>query len=361
MFASYIGVREAIPVGSGRQGLEYILLGLELSCGDEVILPAYTLLDLAVRIRAMGLRPVFADIEPLTFTMDPDALKRKISPRTRVILATHMFGAPSQIARIMDIASQRGIFVVEDCAHAVGASLNGRMLGSFGTAGFFSFETIKPLNLYGGGMITTNNTQLAENIRKYITQKQTSCRVPVKKMIAAYIERIMLPTPLSIACLAPLSSRLLHKVFYGLYRRMQKYSGAQSGCLSPFQSYMGLLKLKTLNERISARQNKAALLRLLLPSSIRAQKIIEGGSGNYYFFIVRLAHNAWQARRYLLAHGVDAGIQEEIADDCATAAGDHSCPVARDIFEHALQLPLYEDMSEFQVRYIASLLNRFYS
>jgi len=136
MFASYIGVREAIPVGSGRQGLEYILLGLELSCGDEVILPAYTLLDLAVRIRAMGLRPVFADIEPLTFTMDPDALKRKISPRTRVILATHMFGAPSQIARIMDIASQRGIFVVEDCAHAVGASLNGRMLGSFGTAGF---------------------------------------------------------------------------------------------------------------------------------------------------------------------------------------------------------------------------------
>ena len=360
-FAGYIGSACAIPVNSGRRGLEYILAGLSLAPGDEVIVPAYTLKDLAVRIAALGLKPVFADIDPATFTMSPESVEAKMSGRTRVILATHMFGAPCRIDRIMAAALRRGIAVVEDCAHALGAGFRGRKLGSFGRAGFFSFETIKPLNLYGGGMIVTDDLRLAGSIRARIPDARPAHGVPLKKIAASFMERIFLPTPFALAVLAPLSVRLLHRILFDIYRLSQQCSRSSSRGFTSFQSYLGLLKLKSLDTRIAGRQRNAAVLQSLLRDPVKPQFVVDGGASNYYFFVVRVPDRVWEARRYLLLHGIDAGICAEIADDCATEFGDAGCPEAAGTFGRALQLPLHENMKKEHLLHIAGILNRFYS
>jgi dTDP-4-amino-4,6-dideoxygalactose transaminase len=133
-FARYIGARFGVSVGSGRLGLELILRAMELRRGDEVIIPAYTLKDLVGVIQSLGLVVVPADIDNRTFNISPNSLEKRISARTKVILATHLFGAPCEIVRIQEIARKRSIFVIEDCAHAAGAEFQGSKVGSFGDA-----------------------------------------------------------------------------------------------------------------------------------------------------------------------------------------------------------------------------------
>jgi perosamine synthetase len=360
-FAQYIGVSHTIAVSSGRRGLDCILDGLGLAAGSEVILPAYTLNDLAVRISHKGLKPVFADIDPVTLTMAPDSVENRISAKTRVIVATHLFGAPCQIDRIMDVASKHRIFVIEDCAHALGSVFSGRKLGSFGNAAFFSFETIKPLNLYGGGMIATNDNGLADKMRAMLPVRSSGSGVPLKKIGLATLERLFLPTPLALILLAPLSVRSMHDCIYGIYRWGQQRSRSSSAGISQFQSYLGLLKLKTLDSRIRSRQANAKILCSMLQDPIRPQGVLPGGESNYYFFVVRVPDRIWQVRRHLLKCGIDAGIEAEIADDCAAAFNDNQCPVTADLFGRTLHLPLHEDMSKTQLFRVADSLNRFYS
>ena len=99
-----------------------------------------------------GLKVVFADVDPATFTLDPAALERAITPATRAIVPTHLYGLPCDMDAIMAIARRHDLRVIEDCAHALGATYKGRPVGTIGDAGFFSFQTLKPLNCYGGGM-----------------------------------------------------------------------------------------------------------------------------------------------------------------------------------------------------------------
>jgi len=108
---------------------------------------------------------VFADVDPATFTLDPEAFERAITPATRVVVPTHLYGLPCDMERILEIARRHGIRVVEDCAHALGASCNGRPVGTLGDAGFFSFQTLKPLNCYGGGMALAADAGLAARVR----------------------------------------------------------------------------------------------------------------------------------------------------------------------------------------------------
>ncbi|MCZ7584536.1 MAG: DegT/DnrJ/EryC1/StrS family aminotransferase [Deltaproteobacteria bacterium] len=120
-----------------------------------MIVPAYTLAELLPLMRAHGLRPVAADIEPEGFNVDVKSVEAHITPNTKAILATHLFGAPCDIEALCALASARGLHVVEDCAHGLGATVNGRKAGTFGTAAFFSFEVNKALPTYGGGMVVT--------------------------------------------------------------------------------------------------------------------------------------------------------------------------------------------------------------
>jgi perosamine synthetase len=125
-FAHFIGVKYALAVGSGRIGMKLILRSLEFDKGDEVIIPAYTLKDLIGIIQSLGLTIIPVDIDSKTFNIDPNSIAERITKRTKVILATHLFGTPCQIDKILEIARRKSIFVIEDCAHSVGSEFRGR-------------------------------------------------------------------------------------------------------------------------------------------------------------------------------------------------------------------------------------------
>jgi dTDP-4-amino-4,6-dideoxygalactose transaminase len=143
----------------------YILKALDLPVGSEIILPALTFWVVPELARVAGLKVVFADVDPTTFTMDPISLERAITPATRAVVPTHLYGLPCDMAAIMAVASRHGLKVVEDCAHAIGATFEGKAVGTLGDAGFFSFQTLKPLNCYGGGMALVKDSAVADRVR----------------------------------------------------------------------------------------------------------------------------------------------------------------------------------------------------
>ncbi|RLI95743.1 MAG: hypothetical protein DRO99_05410, partial [Candidatus Aenigmatarchaeota archaeon] len=147
-FGRYIGVEYALATSSGRDGLMMILRNYGLSEGDEIIVPSYTLEDIVKLMREAGYVPVFADVGK-DYNMTLSGIRKAASGRTKAILATHLFGFPCEIESIVKFARKRGIVVIEDCAHSLGAECNGRKVGSFGDAAFFSFETRKIINALG--------------------------------------------------------------------------------------------------------------------------------------------------------------------------------------------------------------------
>jgi len=359
-FSRFIDVKHAIPVSSGRMGMKLILESLELNKADEVIIPAYTLKDLINLIQSLGLIPVPADIHPETFNIDPNSVAQRITNKTRVILATHLFGTPCQIDNIMQIARDKSIFVIEDCAHSIGAQFNGRKTGCFGDASFFSFETIKPVNAYGGGMVVTNDEGLARQIRQKIIYCENTSRIPIKKVMGAFLENLILPTPLSFPALYLLASEPWDKIMYNFYRKIQKSAG-QIHPLTDFQAFIGLEKLKTLESRIFQRRKRADLFKILLKDKIRPQLIEDKISPNYYFFVALIpSGDVFKIRKFLLMHGIDAGVGAEIADDCATFLKRADCLNAQEVFRQVIHLPLHEGMSEHQIRYMAGVLGRLF-
>ena len=147
----------------GRVALSAILRGLGLGPGDEVIVQAYTCAAVPHALLHLGVRPVYVDIGRHSFTMDLDRLRHAISTRTRAIVVQHTFGIPADVSGVLEIA--RGVPVVEDCAHVLGSRLEGRPVGSFGTAAIFSYEWGKPVVAGVGGAAVVNDAALAERMR----------------------------------------------------------------------------------------------------------------------------------------------------------------------------------------------------
>ena len=155
----------AIATSYGRMAFYYILEALGLPPGSEIVVPALTFWVIPELARAAGLRVVFADVDPSTFTLDASALEQAITPATRAVVPTHLYGLPCNMDAIMAVAERHNLRVVEDCAHALGATFRGQPVGTFGDAGFFSFQTLKPLNCYGGGMAIVRDASVAARVR----------------------------------------------------------------------------------------------------------------------------------------------------------------------------------------------------
>ena len=164
--ADFLGVEHAVTCASGTDALHLALLGAGIGPGDEVITTSFTFIATAEAISYVGATPVYVDIRPDTFNIDPDLIEAAITPRTRAILPVHLFGQPADMNAIMAIAEKHGLLVIEDCAQSIGADIDGRMTGSIGLAGCHSFFPSKNLGCYGdGGMVTTNDAGLAEKLR----------------------------------------------------------------------------------------------------------------------------------------------------------------------------------------------------
>jgi len=165
-FAARLGARHAISVCNGTAALHLALLAAGIQPGDEVIVPALTFVATANAVRACGARPVFADVCSLEeWTLDPADVQRRIGPRTRALLAMHYGGFPCRMPELLALCRAHGLLLLEDAAHAPGASLDGRQAGTFGAAGCFSFFSNKNLAVGEGGMLVTDQDEIAARAR----------------------------------------------------------------------------------------------------------------------------------------------------------------------------------------------------
>ncbi len=165
-FALYVGTEFAVGLNSGTDALHLALRALDIGPGDEVVTTPFTFAATTEAIGMVGARPVFADIDPRTYALDPQAAEAAITPRTKAILPVHLYGLPADVGALAALARRKGLALVEDCAQSAGAKFEGRMTGSFGQIGCFSFFPSKNLGAYGdGGMLVTPDPAIAKRVR----------------------------------------------------------------------------------------------------------------------------------------------------------------------------------------------------
>jgi perosamine synthetase len=164
-FSALVAGRHCVAVNSGTSALQLTLMALGLGPSDEVIVPSFSFAATANAVRLVGAEPVFADIDPDSFCVSPEAVEAAIGPRTAAIMPVHLYGHPAAMDRLTAIAEQHGLALVEDACQAHDAALNGQPVGAFGTAGCFSFYPTKNMHALEGGMITTADPALARTLR----------------------------------------------------------------------------------------------------------------------------------------------------------------------------------------------------
>ena len=169
-FCEYMQSRLATSFDSGRSGFYAILKCLEIKDYDEIILQAFTTVALPNAIQWCGAKPVFVDIKENTLNIDSTKIEKKITDKTRAIVVQHTFGNPVEIDEIMAIAKKHNLYIIEDCAHSLGAEYKGKKTGIFGDVAFFSFGRDKVISSVAGGMVVTNNNELGEKIKRFRDQ-----------------------------------------------------------------------------------------------------------------------------------------------------------------------------------------------
>ena len=200
-FAKYIGTSHCIGLNSGTDALILSLRALGIASGDEVITPSHTAVATISAIVSCGATPVFVDIDPVSFTIDPDLVNEAVTSRTKAIIAVHLYGHPCDMDALQQIVVKHGIYLVEDCAQAHGAMWRGKKVGTFGSVGCFSFYPTKNLGAIGdGGAVVTNDPIVADRIRCLRQYGWDSNRVSQKSSgvsrldeIQAAILRVKLP------------------------------------------------------------------------------------------------------------------------------------------------------------------------
>lgn len=166
--ASYLGAKHAIGVASGTDALHLALLAAGVKAGDEVITTPFTFIATAEAIRYIGARPVFVDVDPRTFNIDPEAVEAAITERTTAVMPVHLFGQPADIPALQSLCARHHLRLVEDCAQSFGATIGGLQTGTFGISAGFSFFPSKNLGGYGdGGLVITNSDDVASAVRRY--------------------------------------------------------------------------------------------------------------------------------------------------------------------------------------------------
>ncbi|MGZ3479433.1 MAG: DegT/DnrJ/EryC1/StrS family aminotransferase [Myxococcaceae bacterium] len=159
-FAAFAGARYCLATNSGTSALHLALLGAGVRAGDEVIVPALTFVATAMAVLHQGAVPVFVDVEPRTFGMDPERVEAAIGPRTRAVVPVHLHGVPCDLQPIADIAARRGLLLIEDSAQAIGARYRGRFAGTVGLAGCYSLQSSKSMACGEGGLLVTDDEAL---------------------------------------------------------------------------------------------------------------------------------------------------------------------------------------------------------
>lgn len=320
-FAAFSGAKHGIAVNSGTSALHLALLAAGVGRGDEVVTIPFTFVATVSAICYTGATPVFVDVEPTSFCMDPAQLEKAITPRTKAILPVHLYGQMAEMDAILEIANRHGIPVIEDACQAHGAEYNGRRAGSMGLSGCFSFYPGKNLGAYGeGGIVVTSDDEQARKMRMLRDWGQ---------------------------------EKRYHHVLKGFNYRME---GIQGAILS--------VKLKYLEQWTEARRARARDYDALLAGSpvVEAPQQLAGRRHVYHIYAVRTADRDALARQ-LQAEGVSTGLHypipvhlQEAHADLGYKAGDF--PESEAAAREVLSLPMFPELTRTQVEQVAAAVHQ---
>lgn len=318
-FAAYCGTRSAVALANGTDALQLSLLACGVGRGDEVITAVNTFIATSEAISATGARPIFVDNDPLTYTIDVRKIEEKITPRTKVIIPVHLYGQPSAMDQVNQIAARHNLFVIEDAAQAHGATYNGSIVGNLGKLACFSFYPGKNLGAYGdAGAIATNDEALANRVR----------------MLANH-------------------------------GRLKKYEHELEGYnsrLDTLQAAILLVKLRHLKSWTEKRREHAALYTKLLAKvpEIVTPSIQPGGTHVFHLYVVRVQYRD-HAQQVLKEAGIATGIHYPIPLHLQPAYRYlgfplGSFPVAERFAGEILSLPMYPELTTGYIEHISKTL-----
>ncbi len=322
-FAAFCQAVGCAGVNSGTDAIHLALRACDIGPGDEVITVAHTAVATVAAIRLAGATPVLVDIDPATYTLDPQRLEDAITPTTRAVLPVHLYGHPADLRTIYEITRRRGFYLIEDCAQAHGATLDGQPLGSFGDLACFSFYPTKNLGALGdGGAVVGQDRALLDRVR------------------------------------------LLRE--YG-WTPQQRYVSQVEGVnsrLDELQAAILRVRLRHLAKQNEARRALAALYDKLLPPQIVRPVERAGCRHVYHLYVVRIpagVADRGSVRRGLEAAGIGTGIHYPVPvhrqpayADGAVRAGD--LPVTEQAADEILSLPMYPSLTETEVAHVAAAL-----
>lgn len=330
-FAAHVQSKHAIAVTNATAALHLACLALGLGPGDEVIVPSLTFVATANAVRYVGATPVFADIVgDDNLNISPESISALITPQTRAIIVVHYAGYPCDMEAILSIAKQHGLFVIEDAAHAVGSELNGRKLGVWGDIGCFSFFSNKNMTTGEGGMMTTDNDELAQKLNRLRSHGMTSLTWDRHKGHAysydvvdlGYNYRIdEIRAAIGLAQLSKVERnnerrRLLTQVYRDALQELAPQVNV------PFQHHLG--------------KTSAHIMPVLLPRETKRQEFIQGMKEN----------------------GIQTSIHYPPIHTFTSYKDDAvwNLPVTEDIAKREITLPLYPAMSNDDVIVVVSAI-----
>ena len=360
--------RHAVTASYGRMAFYYILKALDLPPGSEIVFPALTFWVVPELARVAGFVVVFADVDPSTFTLDPDALERAITPRTRAIVPTHLYGLPCDMGAIMSIAARHDLKVIEDCAHALGATCQGQPVGTFGDAGFFSFQTLKPLNCYGGGLALMRDGDVAARVRALAAaegwpdEKRVNNRLLVGKLQRIFIR----PAVFSISAFPILwvSSLIGANPDVYLWEEIRSLSPLPDAYTERFpnvQAVLGLAGLERLDEWNEQTRKHARLMDQALGDLPGiAVPIVPAGRTHVYYQYCVYGPQRDELVVKCVRRGVDIEtLHVDVCSDMDLFAGARTVPEgapgARRAAE-AMQIPVYSTLTDEQAHRVARVV-----
>ena len=365
-FAQFHGMRQAISASFGRMAFYYILRALELPRNSEVLFPALTFWAVPEIARRSGLKPVFVDVDARTFNIDPARIEAAITERTRVIVPTHLYGQPCAMDEVIRIAKKHDLIVVEDCAQAAGARYRGRRVGTFGHAAFFSFQMLKGINTYGGGMAMTGDAEIAA---KVLAQAKAERRQSTNELImrlATGVAARSLVSPKGFAWwgfpIGAAASLIGHAdlsmYFWETIRPLDRFPRSYRRRFSNVQAILGLRALEKLDEFNERSRSNAAIYTRGLEGcpAIETPHVIDDVDHVYYQYSIYVSDPAL-AKRRAIRRRVD--FETTHVDVCSSLplfqkfAGD--CPGAEKTAK-ALQLPVYSRLRTSDVERVLKVV-----
>ena len=362
-FEHRLGAGTAIATSYGRMAFFHILRALDLPPGSEIIVPALTFWVIPELARVAGLRLVLADVDPDTFTLDPKAFEAAITPRTKVVVPTHLYGLPCDMDAILAIARRHGITVIEDCAHALGATYRGTPVGTLGDAALFSFQTLKPLNAFGGGLALIRDGAIARKVRAMVDvlpwpdETRVLNRFKIGRAQRFFTKpSVFTMTGFPILWLCSWFDWSPDVYLWEEIRSLNPLPSAYTERFPNVQAAIALAALPLLDEwtertRAHARVMDQALAGIV---HVQAPKVPDGCTHAYYQYCVYVPNRDGVVCR-CIRHGVDIeSLHVDVCTELPLFADLGSAPApGASRAAGVIQVPVYASLTDGQVRHIA--------